>query len=353
MSHRFMAFLCPVASLLLAPANIVGQTPPAAKARPVLSKWTPPRTPDGQPDLQGTWTNATLTPLERPPELAGKQVLTQAEASAFEKRRIQQENRDIRKTPGEVVAYNESWYDRGTNVVGDRRTSLIVDPPDGRVPPLTPEAQKRVDADLAYSKLHPADGPEDRPLAERCILWPTAGPPMLPGPYNNNYQIVQAPGYVAILVEMIHDTRIIPIVPIVPAVPTGAKGGRPRLPPNVRQWMGDSQGHWEGNTLVVETTNFTGKTSDLSAGMNQLTFRGSDDKLRLMERFTRVGPDTILYEFTVDDPAVFTKPWSAQIPMTKSRGPLLEYACHEGNYAMRGVLAGARADEKKAAAAAK
>jgi hypothetical protein len=335
MSHRFLVSVCPYVSLLLAPVSMAGQAPSSA-AKPIAAKWTPPRTPDGQPDLQGIWTNATLTPLERPAQLAGKQALTPDEAAAFEKQRLLQENRDLRNTPGEVVAYNELWYDRGTKVVRDRRTSLIIDPPDGRVPPLTPEAQKRVDAERAYASIHPADGPEDRPLSERCLLQPSAGPPMLPGPYNNNYQIVQAPGYVAILVEMIHDIRIIPT------------DARPRLPPGVRQWMGDPRGRWEGNTLVVETTNFTGKTSDLSAGMNQLTFRGSDDSLRLMERFTRVDPDTILYEFTVNDPAVFTKPWTAQIPMTRSPGPLLEYACHEGNYALSGVLAGARADEKKA-----
>jgi hypothetical protein len=160
---------------------------------------------------------------------------------------------------------------------------------------------------------------------------------MLPGPYNNNYQIVQAPGYVVIEVEMIHETRIIPT------------DGRPHLPPNIRQWMGDSRGHWEGNTLVVETTNFTGKTSDISAGMQRGTFRGTDANLRLTERFTRVDPETILYEFTVDDPTAFTKPWTAQIPMTKFAGRLFEYACHEGNYALTSILAGARADEKKTA----
>jgi len=185
MSHLFLASMCPFVSLLLAPAHMAGQTPRSGtKVNPVASNWTPPRTPDGQPDLQGIWTNATLTPLERPPALAGKQVLTQADAAEYEKQRLQQENRDLRKGLGEVVAYNELWYDRGTRVVGDWRTSLIVDPPDGRVPPLTLEAQKRVDAERAYARLHPADGPEDRPLAERCILWPTAGPPMLPGPYN-------------------------------------------------------------------------------------------------------------------------------------------------------------------------
>jgi hypothetical protein len=321
MSRRFLASICALASL--APAQV---------------KWSPPHTPDGQPDLQGIWTSATLTPLERPPELAGKPVLTQAEAAAYEKQLLQQGNRDLRDGSAETDvarAYNEFWFDRGTKVIGSRRTSLIVDPPDGRVPPLTPEAQKKLDAARADVSLHPYDGPEKRPLAERCLLWPTAGPPMLPGAYNNNYQIVQTPGFVMILVEMIHDVRIIPI------------DGRPHLPQNVRQWMGDSRGHWEGNTLVVETTNFTDKTTDVGAGMQRATFRGADDKLRLIERFTRADPGTILYEFTVDDPTAFTKPWTAQVPMTKIPGPLFEYACHEGNYAMTGVLAGARAQETK------
>jgi hypothetical protein len=285
--------------------------------------------------------------LERPAELAGKQVLTPAEAAAFGRQLLQQDNRDRRDGSASADlgrAYNEAWLDRGTEVVGTRRTSLIVDPPDGRVPTLTPEAQKKLDAARAYAALHPADGPEDRPLAERCMLWPTAGPPMLPGAYNNNYQIVQPPGVVAIMVEMIHDTRIIPI--------DGPVDRRPHLPQNIRQWMGDPRGHWEGNTLVVETTNFTDKTSDVGAGMVRATFRGSDDKLRLIERFTRVDADTLLYEFTVDDPTAFTKPWTAQIPMTRTPGPLFEYACHEGNYAMRSVLGGTRAEEKKAAEAA-
>jgi len=193
-----------------------------------------------------------------------------------------------------------------------------------------PEAQKRADAARAYARQHPADGPEDRGLPERCLLWPTAGPPMLPGGYNNNYQIIQSPGYVVILVEMIHDVRIIPL------------DGRPHLGSSVRQWMGDSRGHWEGKTLVVDTTDFNGKAR----------FRGADEKMHLTERFTRADPDTLLYEFTVDDPTAFTKPWSAQVPMRKSEGPIFEYACHEGNYGMEGILGGARAEEKKAAAGA-
>jgi hypothetical protein len=335
MSRLLLASISALAGLLLAGSQVAGQT---------LA-----RTPDGQPDLQGIWTSSTLTPLERPPELAGKQVLTPAEAAAYEKQLLQRGNRDIRGESADVDvagAYNELWFDRGKKVVGSRRTSLIVDPPDGRVPPLTPEAQKRVDAARAYARLHPADGPEDRPLAERCLLWPTAGPPMLPGPYNNNYQIVQAPGYVVILVEMIHDARIIPIS-------GGPVDGRPHLPQSIRQWLGDPRAHWEGNTLVVETTNFTSKTSDVGAGLRGPTFRGSDDKLRLIERFTRVDANTLRYQFTVDDPTAFTKQWSAEIPMSKIQSPILEYACHEGNYAMTGVLAGARAEEKRAGEAAR
>ena len=298
-----------------------------------------PRTADGHPDLQGVWTSATLTPLERPPEFANKPVLTPEEAAAFERQLIHADDRDRRDGPVQTDlgrAYNDAWFERGNRIVGSRRTSLIIDPADGRVPPLTPAAQKKLDAAREYAKLHPADGPEDRPLAERCLLWPTAGPPMLPGAYNNNYQIVQSPGYVSILVEMIHDVRIIPT------------DGRPHLPSNIRQWMGDSVGHWEGDTLVVETTNFTDKTSDVGAGMVRATFRGSDESLRLIERFKRVDANTILYEFTVDDPTAFTRPWTAQVPMTKTAGPLFEYACHEGNYAMTNVLAGTRSAEKKA-----
>jgi len=316
---------CPAAAfaeVIAVPA--AGQAPPKT---PVTKNWTPPRTSDGKPDLQGVWTNVTITPLERPPELKDKAVFTPAEAAQYEKDVVQRNNADRRDGSAEADvgrAYNNFWYDRGTKVIPALRTSLIVDPPDGRIPPLTPAAQQRVAAQAEARRLHPADGPEDRALTERCILWPTAGPPMLPGPYNNNYQIVQVPGYVMIVVEMIHDVRIIPT------------DGSPHLPSNIRQWMGDPRGHWEGNTLVVDTTNFTGKT----------TFRGSDESLHLVERFTRAGPDMILYEFTVDDPASFTRTWTAQVPMIKTDGPLVEYACHEGNYAMSGMLGGARADEK-------
>jgi hypothetical protein len=321
-----------VGILSLASTPVAGQTSLAPKTKNTApAKWTPARTPDGHPDLQGIWSNATVTPLERPDELAGKPVLTEQEAAAYEKQIVERNNVDRRQQVGTeadvALAYNAAWYDRGSKVVTTRRTSLIVDPPDGRIPPLTPEAQKRALNRAEARRLHPADGPEDRSLNERCLLTVTTGPPMLPGPYNNNYQIVQTPGAVVILNEMVHDTRNIPT------------DGRPHLPQSVRQWKGDSVGHWEGDTLVVDTTNFNDRTN----------FRGSGENLRLVERFRRMDADTLLYEFTVDDPASFTRPWTAAIASTKAEGPIFEFACHEGNYGMLGILSGARADEKKAA----
>ena len=288
--------------------------------------WEPPRTADGQPDLQGIWTNATLTPLERPADLANKEFLTEQEAAEFAKRALTDVDAD-RRDGGAATdvnrAYNEFWRDRG-KVVASRRTSLIIDTPDGRIPPLTPEGKKIAAARAEARRLHPFDGPENRSPAERCIATPNAGPPMMPANYNANYQIVQAPGYVLILSEQIHDARVIPL------------DGRPHLPAHIRQWTGDSRGRWEGGTLVVETTNFTDRTN----------FAGSGAGLRLIERFTRTDAETILYEYHVDDPATFTRPWTVQIPMTKARGPLFEYACHEGNYGMFGMLSGARAEER-------
>ena len=305
-------------------AEVFAQKPPSPVRKAPVRAWTTPRTPDGHPDLQGVWTNATITPFERPAALSGKAVLSDSEAAALEEQAA--EGRvDRAPLPGDPGAYNQFWFDRGTKVVGTRRSSLVVDPPDGRVPPLTPAAQKHQQDAAASAREHPADGPESRSLAERCILWGTAGPPMVPGPYNNNYQIVQGPGYVSILVEMIHDARVIPT------------DGRPHLPQTIRQWMGDPRGHWEGDTLLVETTNFTDKTR----------FRGSDENLRVLEKFTRVDANTIDYQFTIDDSTAFTKPWSADIPMTRSDGALYEYACHEGNYAMTDILSGARAQEKR------
>lgn len=307
-----------------------GQTSPSEKTQ-TSAKSKIARLPDGHPDLQGIWSNAILTPLERPAELAGKATLTEQEAAAYEKQTLERNDVDRRPQVGTEFdvarAYNEAWYDRGSKVVKSRRTSLIVDPPDGRIPPLTPQAQKRAAERAEARRLHPADGPEDRALNERCILTGTTGPPMLPGPYNNNYQIVQTPDTILIVTEMVHDIRVV-------AMNRGS-----HLPQNIRQWKGDSIGRWEGDTLVVDTTNFTDQTN----------FRGSGENLHLVERFTRVDADTLLYQFTVDDPESFAKPWTAAMTSTKTEGPILEYACNEGNYGMRNLLSAARAEEKKAA----
>ena len=313
----------------LMPAVVIlwlGVIPAAAQSSQGASNaWNPPRTADGRPDLQGLWNNTTLTPLERPRNLAGKEFFTEPEALAYEKGIVRQREQDPNDGANDV-ADPTIWWERAAKVVSTRRTSLIVDPTDGRIPALTPEAQKRMADSRTASRQHPADGPADRSLQERCLLSPTSGPPMLPGPYNNNYQIVQTPDYVMIAIEMIHDVRIIPL------------NGRPHLPPAIRKWLGDSVGHFENNALVVDTTNFTDKTH----------FRGSDQNLHLMERFTRTGPETILYEFTLDDPTAFVGPWKAEIPMELSTGPMYEFACHEGNLALGRILSIARQAEKAA-----
>jgi hypothetical protein len=278
---------------------------------------------DGHPDLQGIWNNVTLTPLERPRDLAGKAFFTAEEAAAYEKQIV--ERRETDPNDGAAAVADPSvWWERGTKVVSTLRTSLIIDPPDGRVPALTAQAQKRMQEARTQTRLHPADGPEDRSLQERCILSAPTGPPTLSGPYNNNIEIVQTPGFVMLTIEMIHDVRVIPM------------DGRPHLPATVRQWMGDPRGHWEGDTLVVDSTNFTDKTH----------FRGSDENLHLIERFTRVDADTILYQFTVDDQSAFTRSWTGELPMHRSAGPMYEFACHEGNRALPNMLRIAREAEK-------
>ena len=330
MPHRYLAALNLLAAAIVAafliPGHAVSQT---AKPKAPSAKYAAPRTPDGQPDIQGIWSNAILTPLERPADLKDKAFFTKEEEAAYVKRMIEQGNKDSRDgagTDADVArAYNDFWWDRGTSIVKTRRTSLITDPPDGRIPPLTPLAQKRAAEVKEARRLHPADGPEDRPVGERCILLNSAGPPMMPSAYNNNYQIVQSAVNVVILNEMVHDGRVIPL------------DGRPHVPSGIRLWMGDSRGHWDEETLVVDTTNFTGQTP----------FRGSGPNLHLTERFTRMDAETLLYEFTIDDPESFTRPWSAAIPSARTTGPILEYACNEGNYGMEGLLSAARFEEKK------
>jgi hypothetical protein len=299
----------------------------AAPAFAQKSNYTPPRTPDGQPDIGGVWTNATITPLERPAELGDQQFFTKDEAAAYERKTALQSNRDRRDGPADADvtrAYNEAWWDRGSTVVPSLRTSLIVDPPTGRLPALTPAAQEAARR-RAEALQRPANGPEDRLIRERCIVGDNVGPPMMPSAYNNNFQIFQSANYVAILSEMMHDVRIIPL------------DGRGHLASNLRSWLGDSRGRWDHSTLIVETTNFNGKSS----------FRGSDENLRVVERFTRTAPDLILYEFRIEDPTAFTAPWSAEVPLRSTKGPIYEYACHEGNYGMIGLLSGARAQDVK------
>jgi hypothetical protein len=306
--------------------------------------WAVPRTPDGRPDLQGIWNAATITPVERPPEFNGKLTVSDADAARFARDFLESSSLDRRDGGPErdrSRAYPNYFVDRGTQLArvdGAFRTSLIVDPPDGRIPELTGEGQRRAAAQRAATSDAGEqagaagqgiyDDPELRPLAERCLLsfGSGSGPPALPILYNNLKQIVQTPTHVMILNEMVHDARIIPV-------------SNARQPHGMRKWMGDSIGRWEGDTLVVETARFTDKTR----------FRGSTEELKVTERFTRVDQNTILYRFTVDDPRTWTRPWTAEYPWVATDDPLYEYACHEGNYAFGGILRGARLLEREAA----
>jgi hypothetical protein len=347
MRHRLLASISVLAvvasSMALSGAKLAGQAQTAAaKAKPAAGSkpYTPPRTADGQPDLQGVWSNNNATPLERPVALAGKPFLTEAEVSALKAKAEELFSGDGDAAFGDDVFvsvlsgskkftssdattgnYNQFWIaDRDF----DNRTSLITDPADGRLPPMTPEAQKRR-ASLQVDRAQRGfNGPEDRALSERCI---TFGAPRLQAAYNSYVQIFQARDHVAILMETIHDARIIPL------------DGRPHVGPKLQQWLGDSVGHWEGDTLVVDTTNYSPKSD----------FRGSHENLHVVERFTRVSPGRIDYEIRVDDPTTWTRPWAAMIPLKLSHDEIYEYACHEGNEGMAGILAGARAQEKAAA----
>jgi hypothetical protein len=354
MSHRLLAFQSAFAAIIAAaifiPLPAAAQPGLAAveKAAAALapSGWTPPHTPDGQPDLEGIWTSGFITPVERPKEMAGKPFFTQEEAAALEARVAKANSKDVRLEDirADLERGDNVWMDGGSKVSKTLQTSLVVDPPDGRIPPLTPEilkglareAQALTEKCAQPGQVCPfniagrpilADGPEDRPLMERCISRVQGGPPMMPGPYNNNYHIVQNPDFVLIFVEEMHEARLIPL------------DGRAHLAPDIRQLMGDPRGHWEGNTLVVDSTNFS----------NDTKFRNAGPNMHLIERFTRTDPDTLLYEFTVDDPTTFTQPWSVAMPMAPAKGPLLEDECHEGNYGLAGILRAARAEEKKKA----
>jgi hypothetical protein len=306
-------------SLSVLTVAMVSATLAVRAQAPVASRraWTPPRTAWGDPDLQSIWTYATMTPLERPRELADKATLSPEEAAAYERQTYQRQSTS-NNTAG------PDWWDPGTRHLTDRRTSLIIDPANGRVPGLTADAQQRAAARArARRDRGPAEGPEDLALNERCLQWSTAGPPMLPGVYNNNVQIIQTRDYVVLVNEMIHDARIVPM------------DGRPHA--TMPRWMGDSRGHWDDATLVIDTVGFNEKTS----------FRGADQRLHLVERLTRADADTIDYRFTIDDPTVWTQTWAASFPLHKTNGPMYEYACHEGNSrSVEGILKGSRAQEQ-------
>ena len=314
----------------------------AAQSTAGAEPWTQPRTPEGRPDFQGVWVNNIATPLERPEALAGRATLSEKEVAAMKTKahelfsgqgdaafgdsvfnavwaNIHGTRSGFTSIDGETGDYSSVWtVDRDW----ENRTSLITDPPDGRLPPMTPEGMQRRDASLTAMKRIPAE-PADRALQERCI---TYGSPSLVAGYQSAYEIVQAPDTVALTLEMIHDTRVIPL------------DQRPHVAPGVRQWLGDSRGHWEGDTLVVETANYKPRSF----------MSRSSEQLHVVERFSQTGPNTLKYEMTINDPGTWTRPWSLMIPLMRADHPMYEYGCHEGNYGMAGILAGARAEERAA-----
>jgi len=381
MSPRYLASVGALAAVValvsLAAVPVAGQSAAKPKTPAAARAWTPPRTPEGQPDLQGIWANKVTTPLERPAKYAGKAVLTDEELTQAEKDAAASRFRDSRAAKAGAVtdvgrAYDAHWFDRTGKPI--RQTSLIVDPPDGKIPPMTPQGKARyaawaeslgrsgsptgvTEGNSAFGldaeedgtvggvdgRGTRADNPEDRRFSERCLLW-GEGIPRLPGGYNNNFRIVQASAYVVIELEMIHDARVIPL------------DGRPHLPPSVRNWLGDSRGHWEGDTLVIDTTNFTASRN----------FKGSFEGMHLVERLRRVDADTVEYRATIEDPTTWTKPWTVAFPLTSLQSlhdaheddvvtvpQMFEYACHEGNYGLAGQLRGQRAVDAAAGSAKK
>ena len=342
MKHRGLGFVvvC-TAAVVLSALPVPGQTTQSQS-----SEWTVPRTPDGHPDLQGVWANNSITPLERPTELKDRAYLTSEElerlkantdrlfsAEAGDAAFVDQvfvaalsNATDFTSSDAGTGNYNQFWL--AERDLSDR-TSLIINPPDGRIPPLTPLAEQTKRQRAAYGEAHPADGPEDRGLSERCVNF---GLPKLITGYNSYRQIVQTAEHVAEYHEMAHDVRLIPL------------DGRPHITNSTRQWNGDPRGRWEGDTLVVETTNFSAKSD--------FYLSGPVENLHLVERYTRVGPDTLEYVVTITDPKTWTRPWTVSIPLKRSDDAVFEYACHEGNYGMEGILAGHRAQERATATAA-
>ena len=338
MSNRHLAGVGTViAVVMLTPGLVAAQSETSA-----------PRTPWGDPDLQGVWDYRTLTPLQRPEDLGAKAFLTEEEAASLERETIERNERLLtraaerttaadnvdRREDGTPGFYNNFWLDRGTTAIGSRRTSLIVDPPDGRLPSLTATAERRAAspeaqriADVRRGAL-PAESWEDLDAGDRCIQHAKAGPPISTGGYNNNVQLFQTADHVAILNEQNHDVRIVPL------------DGRPHVESWIRQWMGDSRGYWEGQTLVVETIHFNGKHDQIGRPL-----LNTGENLSLVERFTRTDPETLLYEYTVTDPTIWVEPWTVQHPMKRNPDLIYEFACHEGNYGIHGILAGSRRAE--------
>ena len=332
------AALAVIAGVALMPMVAAGQPADAAGLR----------TPWGHPDLQGIWDYRTLTPLERPEELGDKAFLTEEEAAALERETLERNalllNRAAettsasdqvdRRADGTPGFYNNFWLDRGTTAIGTRRTSLVVDPSNGRLPPLTDAARTRAESPEAERIAAvrrgtlPARTYEDLDAGDRCIQHAKAGPPISTGGYNNNIQVFQTPDHVVILAEQNNDARIVPL------------DGRPHVSPKVRQWLGDSRGYWEGDTLVVETAHFNGKHDQIGRPL-----LSSGENLTLVERFTLTDGENLMYEYTVNDPTIWSSPWTAQHPMKRNPEPMFEFACHEGNYGMHGILAGSRAQE--------
>ena len=348
--HRWLkvfAALFVVSVLVWLVVPVSAQSAKPAGSGPAAKAWTAPRGPDGHPDISGVWSHNSATPFERPKELEGREFLTEQEVANLKKNAAELFNGDTDAAFGDSVflaALRKNDNFKSTDVTGnynhfwlvdrefDNRTSLVSDPKDGRPPALTPQAQQQLAAAAERTKLHPYDGPEDIALGLRCV---TGSVPMLGAGYNNYYQIVQHPNYVAINMEMRHDTRMVPI------------GNQPHVASGVQLYLGDPRGRWEGDTLVVETTNF--KAHDLGAGVRV----SLSTRARVTEKFTRVGPNSLRYEVTVNDPETFTKPWTAVMFLQKSKDQVYEYACHEGNEAMSGTLGGERVKERNKAAAAR
>jgi hypothetical protein len=332
MHVRALAALVTLALLTLSLSSLAGQGLPS-RARGAAGS-TAPRTLDGHPDLQGYWTNDTVIPLERPADLADKETLTAEEAAAYAKRRLDQ----FLAQPKDDIHYDDAiWQGENYDKQVILRTSLIVEPKNGKLPPLTPAGAKRAAARAAIGgTAGPADSAQSRTLAERCISWGNVGPPMIPPTYYANMQILQTGDQVVLRHELMNDVRLIPL------------DGRARLGPNVRRMAGDSRGRWEGETLIVETTNFTERTNFRGPPRTTRQDITTSLGLRVVERFTLVDRDSIRYQFTVEDPETWTQPWSGEVPLRRIEGPIYEYACHEGNYGLANILRAARVQEASA-----